>query len=184
MSKQLLSPDILRKLLRYEPDTGRLFWLKRDVSMFTDGGHSASQECGRWNTRYAGKEAMTADTGQGYRGGPVMRISCKAHRVIWAIVHGEWPDEIDHINGNRADNRIVNLRSVTRSENMLNKAAYRSKSTGVPGVSQSRSNTWRANIKHNGVIHWLGTFPTFDEAVAVRKAAERQYGFHPNHGRT
>jgi len=74
----------LRRLIRYEPDTGALYWLPRDVS---DCGSARARN--RFNTIYAGHEALTADNGTGYRAGTLMGHSAKAHRVAWALFYGE-----------------------------------------------------------------------------------------------
>ncbi len=106
----------------------------------------------------------------------------KAHRVIWLCIHGCWPGELDHINGNRADNRIENLREVTRQENLRNQKVRINSSTGVMGVTRD-GKKWRARIRVNGKFIHLGYFDAMEGAVAARKAADIKYGFHENHGR-
>ena len=73
------TPEQCRALLRYEPETGRLFWLPRPESMFTAGWHQRS-----WNTRYAGQEAFTA-TLDGYKKGAMFDRVLYAHHVAWAV---------------------------------------------------------------------------------------------------
>lgn len=179
-----LSPELLRTLLRYEPETGKLFWLRRDVSLFRQGKIPAEQACRIWNTRYAEKEAFTANS-RGYRVGGIFGRTYEAHRVIWVIVNGEWPtDKSDHENGVRNDNRIVNLRDVTTQENGKNSKLPISNTSGVIGVGwRPQRSKWRASIKAEGRSIHLGYFADFDSAVAARKSAEIKYGFHPNHGR-
>ena len=185
MSKELPSPELLRKLLRYEPETGKLYWRERSVEMFEDGGRSAEHARNNWNSKHAGKEAFTAFDKGGYKVSCLSYRNHKAHRVIWAIFHGEWPKEqIDHANGVRDDNRIENLRSVTNAENGKNQKRPTHNTSGVIGVHWvTREKRWRARIKISGRQKDLGLFTDFDEAVAARKAAEVQYGFHENHGR-
>src|SRR5689334_22074801 len=110
-------PDIelLRKLLDYDPETGLFRWKARSPAMF-DGN---ATRCNRWNGRLAGKEAGNV-RGDGYRSIDVGNIKYLAHRLAWALHHGEEPIEIDHINGDRGDNRYANLREVTRTENNMN----------------------------------------------------------------
>lgn len=182
----MIAVEQLRQLLRYEPDTGRLFWLRRDVGLFHETeGRTARNAFGIWNSRYAGKEAFTADDGLGYKCGRVFGQKLKAHQVIWAIFHGVWPDDfIDHINGIRSDNRIANLRVVTRAENAKNSRESARNKSGATGVGwHARDGVWAARIRVDGHLIHLGTFKDFDAAVAARKEAERRHGFHQNHGR-
>lgn len=127
---------------------------------------------------------MTADDGNGYRIGKILGTKCHKHRVVWALVHGEWPlGEIDHKNHDRSDNRIDNLRHVTRGENTKNLSKSRSNTSGAVGVIWlDRLGKWQARIKVNGATHCLGCYADFDEAAQARKDAEWVYGFHDNHG--
>ena len=184
MTKDLPNPELLRKLLRYEPDTGKLFWRERDVDMFSDGKHSAAHNCASWNSRYANREAFTAYFTNDYKHGCIFGSHYLAHRVIWAMMHDEWPDTIDHINGVPSDNRIKNLRSVSQSENCRNAKRPSNNKSGVCGVCwHKQKNKWAAQIKAGGKQKNLGYFDDFDDAVAARKKAEIKYGFHHNHGR-
>ena len=107
-----------------------------------------------------------------------------AHRLAWMMHYGYSPSFIDHINGNRADNRICNLREVTKKENHRNMACFSNSATKVTGVCWiAQLKKWRAYITVNGKNLHLGCFPEFNEAVAARKSAEISYQFHPNHGR-
>lgn len=170
--KNLPSIDYLHKRLRYEPETGKLFW--RDCEEMPEW----------WRARYAGKEAFTADNGKGYRIGVIDDLRFKAHRVIWAIHYGEWPiDQIDHINGVRDDNRISNLRVATRQENGRNASMYRSNTSGVCGVHWRKANgKWTAQITIDGRVKHLGYFTTIEAAAAARAVASRQHGFTDRHG--
>ena len=184
-AEKLLSPTILRKLLRYDPETGKLYWRERASDLFNGGKYSAEHSCAIWNSRFANKEAFTGVIKAGYKVGSIFIHKFRAHRVIWALVHGEWPKgQIDHKNGSRDDNRISNLRVVTHSENAKNQKRSSRNTSGVTGVFwDERRGKWRAVIMGNGKNKYLGRFTDFDEAVAVRKAAEAEYGYHPNHGR-
>lgn len=108
-----------------------------------------------------------------------------AHRVVWAFAHGSWPTGfIDHVNGNRSDNRIENLRDVSSGTNGKNKAQNTRNVSGVTGVSWCKERRrWRAKITSDYETTILGHFEDFDEAVRVRREAEREKNFHPNHGR-
>lgn len=177
--KSLPSPELLRKLLRYEPDCGKLFWKTRG---FED--ETPDREIRRWNTCYAQKEAFKVTSRHGYKVGWVCGKNQKSHRVIWAIVYGEWPvGQIDHINGDRADNRLENLREVCKSLNMRNAAIPKNNKTGTIGVCfHEKSGKWYANIGKDGKSIYLGRFATKAEAVAARQGASIALGYHQNHG--
>lgn len=181
MPKDLPSPETLRKLLRYEPETGKLFWKRRGAC-----GFSSAKSMNAWNARYAGKDAFTSRGGaSGWHQGAVWGRLLLAHRVAWAIHYGEWPKkQIDHINGDASDNRIENLRDVDHAENMKNRRVHKNSKSGVIGVYWCKSSgSWRADILVNGKKHHLGRFAKKDAAAAARKSAEKKFGFHPNHGR-
>jgi hypothetical protein len=183
-TKPLPSPELLRQLLRYEPDTGKLYWRERSVDLFTaTEKRSAEHACAQWNSRFAGKEAFTANNGQGYKQGCILGKTYKAHRIIWAIVYGEWIGEVDHINGIRDDNRIEQLRDGSNGKNRKNLRLPPSNKSGVMGVCWAKeSKKWHSYINDNGKRVCLGYFENFDEAVSVRKKAEVRYGYHKNHG--
>lgn len=106
-----------------------------------------------------------------------------AHRLIWLMVHGEWPDQIDHINHVRDDNRIKNLRSVSHHENHKNKKRSKANTSGRTGVWWNKINqNWCADIKVCMKKIYLGSYADFDDAVVAREDAEIKYGFHYNHG--
>ena len=101
----------------------------------------------------------------------------KAHRLAWLYIHGSWPnDQIDHINRNRSDNRIANLREVTNKQNGQNRSTQSSNTSGHPGVYWYKPySKWRAQIMHNQKLIHLGYFATIEEALSARKAAEKFY---------
>jgi len=106
-------------------------------------------------------------------------------RVIFCWHHGDLLENcIDHIDGDQTNNRIENLRLVTQAENMRNAKKRRDNTSGVTGVFwREDTMKWGSQIQINGKNITLGSFETFDEAVAARKAAEIKYNFHKNHGR-
>ena len=184
--KPLPTPEDLRQLLTYEPETGKLFWKVRGPERFkADGRNGPERSAAIWNAKYAGKEALSTLNAGGYPAGDVFKTRIQAHRVIWAMVNGSWATgEIDHINGVRTDNRIANLREVTSQENRKNQRMRRANSSGVMGVHFcNRDKKWVAFIGVNGRSVNKGAFRRFDDAVAARRAAEVEYGYHANHGR-
>ena len=170
-AKELPAVDYLRKRLRYEPETGKLFWL------------DCAEMPSHWRTQFAGKEAFTSVCG-GYRTGGIKYSGFRAHRVAWAIHYGEWPsNQIDHINGIRTDNRIENLRVVTPQENSRNIKMFNTNTSGVTGVSWVKARgKWMAMISVKGRNKNLGYFQSIDEATAVRAEASARYGFTKRHG--
>ena len=183
--RQLPTPAELRQLLRYEPETGKLFWRERGQEWFADGKQGPARHCKAWNARFAGKEAFTASHNQGYRDGHVNSCHLLAHRVIWAIVTGAWPtSDIDHEDTDKANNRWGNLRPATGAENMQNKKIRKDNPTGLKGVAIHKSTgKFISYIQANGEKHYLGLFARAEDAkVAYDDAALRLHGAFANLG--
>ena len=179
-----LTQSFLKTLLDYNPTTGEIVWRPRGIELFRDAKQPAEYTMARWNANNAGKEAFVTPHSSGYLTGGIMGKTYYAHRVIWELVFGEDPDQIDHINGDKTDNRLCNLRSVTNAENQKNASLSKNNTSGVCGVYRhSRLPKWIANIVVNGKTKYLGSFAEFDAAVECRRKAEKKYGFHKNHGR-
>lgn len=173
--KPMLSVEVVRELLDYDPQTGAFTWKERDVKFFSDDVARR-----KWNTRFKGKPALCTLSHNGYMYGAIFGENWSTHRIAWLHHHGEVPREVDHINGDRTDNRIANLREVSREENCRNSAKGSKNTSGHIGISWSKGmKAWDVRIRKER----LGHFKNFDEAVAARKAAEARLGFHPNHGR-
>lgn len=103
-----------------------------------------------------------------------------AHRLAWLFVHGHWPEaDIDHINGDRSDNRIDNLRCVTRQHNLMNQRRPRSdNTTGYLGVCVDRARgEFQARLQVSGRVKHLGRFDNAEAAHAAYVAAKRR--LHP-----
>jgi len=109
------------------------------------------------------------------------------HRICYALYHGRdpYPMEVDHINHDRGDNRVCNLRLVSHQENGKNQPKKRNNTSGACGVIfDKRRKKWQARIMIDGSQKFLGRFTTKADAIAARKAAEIKYGYHENHGGT
>lgn len=173
MRRQGPDPSVLRQVLRYEPETGKLFWLARPEAMFAR--HS---DFVRWNKRFAGKQAFCAPVGQEYLGGRVLGAKYFSHRVAWAVHYGEWPaSDVDHVNGQRSDNRIANLRLATRAENARNRGANYNSPSKMVGVSRhTHSQKWRARITVGGRRISLGLFESSIDAARARNSAAAALG--------
>lgn len=161
-----LTAQRLREFAHYNPETG-LFARRRAT--------------GRWGRTPAG-QVLGHVRPDGYVAFAVDGRNYLAHRLAWLYMHGAWPKEhIDHINGNRADNRIANLRDVSPAINCQNRTAPQSTSrTGVLGVGYSNG-AIVANIKLNRRQIYLGQFGTIEQAKAAYDAAKRQ--LHPGFAR-
>lgn len=153
----MIERNKLIELLRYEPETGHLFWLARE----------------RNKTRPAGEINI-----YGYCIIKVLGKRYRAHRLAWLIHFGEWPNGIlDHINGNRSDNRIENLRLVSRNQHSINKSIQSNNKLGVKGVHYDKSrNKFCAFIKLNGKNKNLGRFDNLNDAKNAYDHAALAFG--------
>jgi hypothetical protein len=154
-----LTVDRLREVLSYNADTGALTW-----RITTRGKIQAGRPAGSSN-------------GNGYT---VIKIDGKrhmAHRLAWGLSYGEFPDrEVDHVNTVRDDNRLMNLRLATPSENRHNASGHRDSALQMKGVTPSRG-LYQAQIKIGGRKVWLGRFLTQDAAhAAYRRATVENFG--------
>lgn len=160
------SPEKLREAINYNPKSGLFFW-------------AAS----RWKGK-VGQPALNTKHAKGYLHGQVLGSQVLAHRAAWAIFYKEDPPEqIDHINGDRADNRIENLRAANAQVNARNRKRPAGKIGKVGVFWDVRERKWRAGIKVDGRAINLGRYDDFSKAVAARLDAERSFGFHANNGR-
>lgn len=153
------TPDRLREAFDYEPETGLLTWRIRTS-----------------NRSFIGREAGSPD-GQGYRILMLDKCLLRTHRVAFAHYHGTWPTGfIDHINGNRSDNRISNLRDVSNAENLQNNwKPQKNSTTGLRGAVRTKyPGVYTAEISVNKVRHRLGTFRSPEEAHAAYLEAKRK----------
>lgn len=121
---------------------------------------------------------------KGYLTATIDGKTYKQHRLVWLYFNGSFPEgQIDHINQDKADNRISNLRVVTNLENCRNKGKSKANTSGVTGAYlDKRTSRWRAIICIEGKNKNLGFYASKKEAATARKEAEVKYGFHENHG--
>lgn len=168
MAAPILTQEYIKSILHYDPDTGMFTWLARDGSQFTRSGRPARSICS-----------------EGYIVIKINDKKYKAHRLAFLYMAGYFPpEETDHINRVRNDNRWCNLRAVSRAENLRNKKRYSSNTSGVSGVSwEKASGKWVASIRVNKKLKKLGRFRDIEDAVAAREAAKIDYNYHQNHGR-
>lgn len=168
----MITPDRLKELLEYDPDTGLFIWKVRPLGPK------------EWNTRFAGKSAFAFVGKRGYCVSTIdNNPALTAHRVAWAIFYGEWPSgEIDHINGVTTDNRIENLRLATSAQNSHNTRSHKDSVSRFKGVSfDSARGKWCAEIMKNGRRWRLGRFST--EEDAAKAYAEKALELHGEYAR-
>lgn len=158
---------LLKKRFEYDLTAGTLRHRERAGS---------SAETKRFNSRYAGTEAGRAVT-DGSRQVRVDGIAFGVHRIIWKMMTGKDPgSQIDHINGNPADNRWANLREASHTQNMLNRGVMPHNSSGYTSVyfrtnaKRASSKCWTVQIKSGGKHVYTAYFHTLEEAVAARDA--------------
>jgi hypothetical protein len=164
----MITQDELKEILMYDKKSGIFVWVKVSKS----------------KNYLLGKEAGIVEK-DGYVRISINKKRYPAHRLAWLYENGKMPrKDIDHINHNRADNRIKNLRLVTKRENAQNASKGTRNKSGVTGVSWSKdSNRWKAQISIDGKSIMLGRYSNFSDAVNARKNAEILYGYHANHGK-
>lgn len=155
-----LTADRLRKVLRYEPETGKFYWLKDSNQNKKSGDEAGSRE------------------NNGYIRITVFGRRYQAHRLAWLWMMREWPsDRIDHENRTRSDNRWVNLRAASDLQNSGNRPLKDNHSTGFKGVELHVSGKYRARIQIDGKLHGLGLFETAQDAhAAYVEAACKHFG--------
>ena len=144
----------------------------------------------RWKSRASphvpkGSKAGSLHKKTGYVKIKILGRDYRAHRLAWLIVYGSFPpDQIDHINGIKHDNRISNLRAVTHAENSRNRSLDIRNKSGYTGITYNKkTNKWIAQIGGTRKRVNLGYFDNLEDAVEARRIAEINYNYHPNHGR-
>jgi len=172
--------DLINECLIYDPIYGNFIWKVRPEHHF-----KSNKSMKIFNTQFAGKTA-----GHLGRDGYVMIRALNkpwlAHRLAWSIFHNKPipPDLcIDHINWNRSDNRIVNLRAVTAEINNRNMRLDVRNTSGKSGVYFCKNKEkWASQIHLFGKHMHLGYFVELSDAISAREKAEKENGFHENHG--
>jgi len=162
----MINQETLKQQLHYNPETGvftRLIASARRVKIGDVAGWLDST---------------------GYIQIMVLGKSYRVHRLAWLYVYGNFPPEqVDHINHVRDDNRIINLRLATHQENNKNASMSKRNKSGITGVFWKKQNRkWQARIMVNRKSIHLGFFTDKFEAICARLSANNKYGFHENHG--
>jgi hypothetical protein len=157
MAKADLTAARLRELLSYDPTSGHFHWLVNRRAKAKAGDLAGTaHDSGYW---------LICIDGRDYR----------AHRLAWLYVHGQMPNGmLDHINRDKRDNRIENLRECVSYINQRNTGLFSTNTSGTKGVHWKASDSrWHASIVDRGTRYHLGDYATLPEAAAARQAAER-----------
>ena len=170
MANKFPSPEELHSLLRYED--GKLIWRERGN--------------GKFDKQFANKEAGCKKRPDGYSVIAYGKSHLMIHRVVWTMFNRQMVkgEDIDHINGNRGDNRIENLRLCSRADNLKNAQRRKDNTSGIKGIGfHALSKKWRARISIDGKQIYLGLFNSLEEAeCAIVKVRAKAHGKFANHG--
>jgi hypothetical protein len=161
-SNPLPNLDTLLHHFDYDHNTGEITWRNPSSKKMTKG------------------DIAGTSNNQGYVCISFYGDKLKAHRIAWKMFYGSIDNDllIDHINGNKSDNRISNLRLVSHLENNRNKRICNNNSSGYPGVIYYKNaNKWAASINNNGKREYLGFFKKFEDAKNARIKKEKEYGY-------
>ena len=160
----MVTQERLKELLHYDPSSGKF------TRITTRRGCAAGGSAGSVTPR--GYVQIMIDWKKYY-----------VHRLAWLYMCGEWPNQIDHINHDRGDNRFCNLRNVALEDNQKNLSRNTRNKSGVTGVYWAKRNRkWVAQISSNNKTFYLGEFADINAAILTRMVANHAYNFHENHG--
>lgn len=169
----MITQEMVKRFFHYDPESGVVRRIKRFKPI--PGGTDGSLVDCDW--------VLSKPSKGGYVHARLNGKYVTLHKLIWVYMTGVTPSlMIDHIDGNRLNNRWVNLRLVDPSDSSCNRGVRVDNSSGVVGVYLHQCGKWAAQICRRGEYSQLGYFSTFAEAVDVRKRAERELEFHVNHG--
>lgn len=154
----MLTQEELKEVFNYNPDTGIFVWkISRGGKTKVGDIAGCNEAKGYWCIRY--------------------KKSYKAHRLAWLYVYGRFPNgQIDHIDGDKSNNRINNLRECCQSENQRNVLIRKDSTSGFKGVNQDKqTGRWRVRAQLHGKRRFLGSYTTPEEASKVYEAFTREH---------
>jgi len=163
-AKDCVSHNRLCEILKYNKKTGAFTWL-----ISPTGSVVVGSVAGNLSKR-------------GYIEIRIDKKAYKAHRLAWFYVYGVWPNQVDHDDHDRSNNKWLNLNEATAETNAKNRT--NPKKNGILGVKWSkRDKNWRATISVDGKRVCLGSFVDKFEAICAKLSANNKHGYHINHGR-
>lgn len=162
----MITKERVLQCLTYDRTTGSFFWKET-----------------RRGVRIGEKAGYTSKNGYIF-----IRIDgnlYRSHRLVWLVENGKFPDlEIDHIDGNRSNNYIYNLREVSKIENQKNQGIRIDNISGHSGIMwYKKGQKWHVQITHDGVKYHIGYFDKIEDAIKARMEADIKFNFHKNHGK-
>ena len=166
----MITQEELKKTIVYDPDTGLMRWLISPSAGVKIGDIAGSKsENGR---------------GKSYVKVRLKGSNYYAHRLAWLYMSGSLPQgEIDHVDGDGQNNKLINLRSVSRKDNMRNRKKPSHNKSGVSGVHWNKEiNKWVVQIVSDKKKFTVGYYGDINDAIRSRKEAENKFGYHKNHG--
>lgn len=167
-NRNALTSEKLKEHCEYNAESGEFYRIKRYDS------HGNEYTC---------RNLATDTNNRGYYWVRLLGWMYLVHRLAWLYQTGNHPNgEIDHVNGDRKDNRWSNLRDVSPFDNARNQGERKDNTSGCRGVGR-KGKRWHARISQNGTRFSLGTFDTKEEAIEARKRAEEMLEYHPNHAK-
>jgi hypothetical protein len=154
-----LTQETIRHLFSYDAETGDFAWKVQKSRNIKLG------------------EPIKANKITGYRCVKINKKTYPVHRLIWLYLYGHWPHgDIDHKNRIRSDNRLCNLRDVSRTDNCQNITLPSHNKSGHIGISWVKSHkSWTVYIKVDKKNKWLGYYKDINQAIAARKKGESTY---------
>ncbi|MNZ66733.1 hypothetical protein D3C78_849640 [compost metagenome] len=157
MKSQTITQAYAKSIIDYDPETGEFDRIDgRSLRRFTN---TSGYLCFRIEAE---------------RGGELIRV--RSHRLAWLIMTGESPAVLDHINGDRTDNKWSNLRKVDKAANAWNRAKAKNNKSGVKGVSETKDGKWACRVDVRGRRHWLGAYADIELAEFI--VAEFRLSMH------
>ncbi|MEG2686812.1 MAG: HNH endonuclease [Christensenellaceae bacterium] len=166
-------------LFAYNPETGDLVWKKR-----TDSSRSSMVFNGRFVGKIAGSIVTSKNSKTSYLQTKTGNKTCKNHRIIFAMMTGFMPEEVDHIDHNGLNNRWDNLRASNKKDNSKNMPMQKSNKSGFIGVNWHKAaKKWQARaVNNNGIRIDLGRFDRIEDAIKARKDHEIEFGYYQHRG--
>lgn len=170
-NKLKLSHKELIRWVRYDKHTGKMYRIRRIHP--------------RTKKEYEIDKEVVSANNRGYRWLNILGEIYLVHRLVFLYMTGSHPKgEVDHINGDRQDNRWCNLRDSNSASNSRNQGVRKDSTSGIRGVTYSKlSGKWVARISNRGVRYSLGYFTDKKDACDARRKAEKEFGYHQNHGK-